>query len=483
MQIIIAQLLVIHVTNVCAQPNTLWEKTFGGSDHDYGRFVKQTKNLGFIVVGSTYSYGSGNSDVWLFKIDSSGNEEWNQTFGGDERDMGNSVCETSDGGYIITGSTESFGAGKSDVWLIKTDARGHEVWNKTFGGNGRDYGACVRQTENCGYIISGSTASFGSGESDIWLIKIDSSGHEVWNHTFGGNGWDGSECIHQTTADGYIISGSTASFGAGNNDIWLIKTDSNGNKLWDYTFGGSNNDGSHSLQQTADGGYIITGWTHSFGEGNADLWLIKTDSNGKKVWSKTIGGSKHDDGSSIQQTTGGGYIITGWTESFGRGRLDLWLVKTDANGKKIWSQTFGDKEYDMGYSVQQIIGGGYIITGHTNSHNGGSNDDLWLIRIAPEVTKVESNTDDLTFRFMLEQNYPNPFNPSTEIAFQIPISSDVKLEVYNVQGQKVTILLDEKRDAGSYKVHFDANGIPAGLYFCRLKAEKLAQVKKMLLVK
>ena len=475
-------ILLMNIPVVFAQPNTLWTKTFGGNDWDYGNSVQQTKDQGFIVTGTTYSFGAGNGDIWLVKTNSIGNEMWNKPFGGIRDEIGFSVQQTFDGGYVITGLTKSFGAGNSDVWLIKTDTNGNEEWSRTFGGSNDDIGRSVQQTGDGGYIILGETNSFGAGDSDAWLIKTDSSGNEVWRKTFGGNKNNSGESVMQTSDNGYIIAGTTASFEWGSNDVWLIKADSSGNKVWSQTFGGSNNDGSHSVQQTFDHGYIVTGWTWSFGKGNADLWLIKTDSTGNEIWNRTIGGSDHDDGSSVQQTMDGGFIITGWTESFGSARMNAWLVKTDANGNKIWSKAFGGNNFDMGYSVKQTADGGYIITGYTNSHSGGSDDDLWLIRLGPENTTVESKSEGSLRRFSLEQNYPNPFNPSTEIAFHISVSDNVRLEIYNVMGQKMATLVNEKKAAGSYKVRFEADGFPAGVYFCRLKAGKLEQVRKMVLL-
>ena len=385
-------------------PDTLWTKTFGGSDYDYGRSVQLTSDGGYIITGYT-DYGTGNSNIYLIKTDANGNEEWWRTFGGNGYDEGWSVQQTSDGGYIIAGWTSSFGAGDNDVYLIKTDANGDTLWTQTFGGSDPDQGYSVQQTSDGGYIIAGYTTSYGAGGYDVYLIKADSEGNESWSQTFGGIDNDQGFSVQQTTDAGYIIVGHTSSFGAGFYDVYLIKTDANGDTLWTQTFGGSGPDYGKSVQQTLDGGYIIAGYT-SLGAGPAAVYLIKTDANGNESWYQTFGGSSSDHGRSVQQTLDGGYIISGYTGSYGAGGSDVYLIKTDANGNESWYQTFGGSYSDHGESVQQTSNGGYIVAGWTQSFGSGGY-DVWLIKTAPDIVEPLIHFEPLNCNFgLIDIGYP-----------------------------------------------------------------------------
>jgi hypothetical protein len=308
----------------------LWTRTYGGTGHENARFVQQTSDGGYIVTGQT-AFGAGNIDVYLTRTNANGDTLWTKTFGGTGGDRGYSVQQASDGGYIISGSSTSFGSVAADVYLIKTDTNGIPVWEKTFGDTlGTDEGFCVQQTTDGGYIIAGRT-SFGAGGGDAYLIKTDSNGDTLWTKTYGGLNTDVGNSVRQTIDEGYIIAGYTSSFGAGSSDGYLIKTDANGDTLWTKTYGGTGSDYFNSIQQTFDGGYIITGYTYYSWVNQNDVFLIKTDANGDTLWTKSFGGADNDFGNSIQQTTDGGYIIIGQTQSFGAG-WNVYLIKTDSLG-------------------------------------------------------------------------------------------------------------------------------------------------------
>ena len=290
-----------------------------------------------------------------------------KTFYGEYGSEGYSVQQTSDEGYIIAGAaTQYYASGIDDIYLIKTDKKGNVLWTKYYGGTDADVAYSVQQTTNDGYIIAGSTASFGAGSWDVYLIKTDENGNVIWSKTYGGTEDDRCYSACQTTDGGYILTGTTASFEAGYYDIYVIKTDDLGNIVWSKTFGGAGGDYSYSVQETTDGGFIITGDTQSFGpDSSTDVYLIKIDSEGNILWSRTFGGTTNDGGVSVCQTMDGGYIITGFTVGFlAYPKSDFYIIKTDNEGNISWSKTYGGARNDYASSIQQTLDGGYIISGN-----------------------------------------------------------------------------------------------------------------------
>jgi len=389
-------LFVVLSMPAFADDTSFSNKTSDGPSYGVGYSVRQTADGGYIIGGTKYSNEPEylSQMVWLIKTDANGNKVWDRIFGGPRKDIGYSVQQTSDGEYILTGSTESFGAGSQDLWLIRTDASGNEVWNKTFGGARGDWGYSVQQTSDGGYIITGSMYSYNTAHLSqmVWLVKIDANGNEVWDKIFGGQRDDWGNSVKQTRNGGYIITGATKSYGEdGNSALWLIKTDANGNEAWDKTFSGPGDTVGYSVQQTSDAGYIIAGSKVPYGTINGEIWLIKTDANGNEVWDRTIGGSGEDVGESVQQTGDGGYIVTGSKPSSSGGTQDLWLIKTDTDGNEVWDRTLDGSGWNEGKSVQQTSDGGYIITGSA-AHYSARSSVVLLIKTDTNGNKVWAKT-------------------------------------------------------------------------------------------
>ena len=379
-------------------PNVLWTNTLGGAYNEYPYFVNNTSDGGFIVTGRINSPDTYDDALLLIKVSSAGNEEWTKFFDGSVssdvlgygRDEGRFVQQTEDGGYIAIGTTITLNGSNEGIWIIKTDANGDSLWTKTIYGGYTAKCRSANQTSDGGYIIVGIKPD-STLYKNIWLIKTDADGNSQWTKTYGGDNYEEGGSVQQTSDGGYIVTGTTASIGSGSTDCWLIKTDANGNTLWDKTFGGSGGESGHEVRQTLDGGYIITGETSSFGSGSTDCWLIKTDANGISQWTKTFGGSSVEYGRAVQQTPDSGYILTAQTNSFGQGNSDLWIIKTNVNGDTIWTKTYGGSDTDYGEYGQLTSDGGYIITGATKSFGAGQW-DVWLVRLSgePKIDKPKS---------------------------------------------------------------------------------------------
>ncbi|MDP3056927.1 MAG: hypothetical protein Q8N37_00170 [bacterium] len=407
-------------------PNEEWNKTYGGMSNDLVWSMQQTLDSGYVLAGETTSFGAGSSDGWLIKTDSFGNEQWNKTFGGTISDYVYFVQQTSDSGYILAGATTSYRDRSGDGWLIKTDSFGNEQWNKTFGGIGDlEALSSVQQTSEGGYILVGTKLLYGTiNEYNAWLIKTDASGNELWSKIFGGIYSDGAKSVQQTSEGGYIIAGSTKSYGAGNEDAWLIKTDANGNEQWNKTFGGIYYDAAKSVQQTLDGGYILAGYNYPSGIIGYNAWLVKTDVNGNEQWNKTIGGRNADYASSVRQISNGGYIIAGYTAFFDASKYDAWLIKIDSSGNEQWNKTFGGINIDQAYFAQQTSDGGYVLAGYTASYGAGAgNSDIWLI-------KVSSDAD-----------VPPPILISTGLAFPLEGYTPYTAPVSSIMDHSMTKIL------------------------------------------
>jgi hypothetical protein len=306
--------------------------------------------------------------MWLIKTDTDGNELWDKTFGETTNGSGNSVEQTTDGGYILCGKTQPNSDGISAVWLIKTDGGGNRLWDKTFtsGDKVGSWGNYAQQVTDGGYIVCGVTGlvytgeaeAFVPGETKAWLIKTDKDGNKVWDKTFGDEGWSAGNSVEQTTDGGYIICGDLLAFPELRTTVWLIKIDKDGNKLWDKKFGGKEPYSGQTVRQTADGGYIICGIKFGDNSGGKGAWLIKTKANGNKLWDKTF---NNDVGNAVQQATDGGYIICGMRNSAESANADALLFKVDADGNKLWDKILTGEKWAAANSIQQTKDGGYAV--------------------------------------------------------------------------------------------------------------------------
>ncbi len=391
-------LLALSFSANAAAPAKQWDKSFGGAVDDIGNSAIQTSDGGYAIIGYTRSFSIGSSNFWLIKTDSSGNMQWNKTYYGGitGQDYGQSVVQTPDGGYALSGSVNCISDTTCDFWLIKTDENGTAQWNKTFGGSGYNHAQSLIMTSDGGYAITGFTNALGAGNYDFWLVKTDENGTEQWNKTFGGAKFDAAYSVIQAPDGGYVLAGINFTYKIMDtdhrSDIFLVKTDSSGNQEWNKRWGVSGWNWASSVINTSDGGYAIGGWTDSFGAGNRDYWLIKTNSSGDVQWNKTYGGVYFENANSVIQTSDGGYALFGSKSFSNGGPDDFWLVKTNSSGNQQWNKTFDGGHYDEGYSAIQTSDGGYALGG-SKSLTDDDHYDIWLIKIGPEAPAHFPNYD------------------------------------------------------------------------------------------
>jgi hypothetical protein len=379
----------ISYSELSEPPAIEWIKTYGGTNSDYAYSMIQTSDEGYALAGLTWSFGAGDYDIWFVKTDPNGNMQWNKTYGGAMGDLANSVVQTIDGGYILAGRTDSLGTFCGDFWLIKTDSNGNMQWNRAYGGISTDEAFSVIQTSDGGYALAGNTWSYGNGQSDSWLVKTDSNGNMQWNKTYGGEGYEGARSLIQMNDGGYIIGGYTGSYEPPYSSFWLIRTDSFGNMQWNKTYGGAGYEMALSMVKTSDEGFGLAGWTSSYGAGDYDFWLVKTDSNGNMQWSQTYGGTSSDVANSVIQTSDGGYALLGYTYSYSVGLEDFWLVKTNSAGTMQWNASYGGARDDSGCSVVETNDGGYAVAGYLVPDTGWR--DFCLIKFATPPKPPNSN--------------------------------------------------------------------------------------------
>ena len=362
----------------------LFDITLGGQKFDGARSIIQTSDGGYAIGG--YIGGKArDNDLWVVKLNSSGAKVWDKTFGGAKDDFALSIIQTSDGDYVVAGSTESKGSGRSDSWVIKLDRSGTKVWDKTFGDSNSDATNSIVQTSDKGYALTGHTMD-KNWNYVFWILKLDNLGTKTWDKTIGSRTYIGNSIV-ETSDGGYAVAGYKKIFSdKDNHEVAVIKFDKSGNKVWEKKFGEVNkNHEAESIINTSDGGYAVAGYTTSKGAGAEDFWVIKLNSSGSKVWDKTFGGVDKDQAESIIQTADGGYVVAGFTKSKGAGNEDFWVIKLNSSGSKVWDKTFGGVNKDNVESIIQTSDGHYVVAGSTES-KGAGNGDMWIL-------KLDSNGD------------------------------------------------------------------------------------------
>ena len=418
-------------------PDTVWTRTVGGADWDFGCSLAQIDSTHFLITGYSHSFGNG-YEYYLICIDVNGDTMWTRTYGGINDDVALKAQRTAAGDFAIAGWTSSFGSGLRDAYLILTDAQGDTLWTRTYGGAARDiaYGVCT--TMDGGFLLVGETRSSGSGLSDLYLVKVDSQGDSMWAKPFGGSGQDMGYSVLQTSDSGFIAVGFTESSGSGMGDLYILKTDVSGDSIWAKTFGGSLDERAMSIRSAIDSGFVITGYSSSFGAGGADVYALHISDSGDSIWAFIHGGVQDECGYDIRIAPDAGYLIAGRTRSFGSGNEDVYLLQLNDDGDTIWTKTLGGALDDGAACLAVLADHGLLIAGETFSYGSGGY-DFWIIRTEPVAGiacpgEVEQHAGA---PFHLRA-YPNPFTTVTRFEVLGTIKSTIQnLWIYDTSGRRI----------------------------------------------
>lgn len=404
--------------------DTLWAKTFGGPMNDWGFTVHETSDHGFILMGTTISFGAGNIDALLVKTDSTGNVTWSKSYGGPEEDHGRNAIQTSDGGFLLAGQTFSFGALFGDAFLIKTDAAGDTLWTKMYGGSQGDAAWSMVETSQHAYVILGATNSFGFfSPAAIYLAAADQNGNFAWTKTFSDSTTHGGFVIDKTSDGGFIISGDAAN---GGEDAYLLKLDSLGDMEWNKTYGKSYSDLAYTCRETNDHGFILTGLTTNPSTTFTDLLIIKTDSSGTMMWNNTIGDTAYERGLGIEETSDGGYMISGEIYS----QKKIYVLKTDSLGRTGCNEspaqlTEGVPATQISFPPTVFTNGNFIVTDDILTTRQGTS-----VQLQCSGNSIGENSSAQNFIHI----FPNPSSGTVSIVSESEID---ELNIYNAMGQLI----------------------------------------------
>jgi len=378
------------------QGEVTWAVTIGGSGADGARAICGTGNGGYLLAGYTFSEGSGDADMWVVRTDSEGAVEWTRAIGGTGTEYAYG-CVATDDGFIITGYTTSFGAGSKDVYLVKLDFNGKEQWSKTYGGTSWDVGQSVCVTGDGGLLICGFTHSSGAGEEDIYVVSTDRDGQEIWSRTYGGARFELGHSIYECADGSIMVGATTGTFGPeGNSNAYLLKLDKDGSEIWSGAFGtqgqlGHGFDWCRAMCLTRDGGAVQVGYTDA--EDIMNVYALKADAQGKEVWSKTFGATKfYDFAQAVRPTADGGFIVGGTAKLNGDVTCpynnQVYLVRLDGNGERLWEKVIGGPRSDWGSALLETGDGDFMVVGHTFSGGAGQSDVL-MMKVSGEPPPAE----------------------------------------------------------------------------------------------
>lgn len=369
-----------------AQLSLQWEVAIGGMGEEEGMSAIETPDKGFIIVGSTNSEGSGKLDGYIVKVDANGDEEWSQTYGGKKNDQFNAIVEYN-GNYAITGYSESKGEGKKDFWFMMVDSEGNKLWEHFYGGAKDDEAFDIIKSFDNNIVIAGYTKSKGPSKHNFYIIKINAQGQgkeqgkKIWNRTAGSSGTDIAVRLKQSPQDSFIyVIGHTTSYGAGGMDIYFIKASKERGSTRTKKYYGKNNfEHGNDFCFLPNGHFLLVGGSMSESKGYFDGYMIEIGNEYYKAWDQQYGDMEEDEFVSVYPH-GDGFVLGGFTASFGEGKYDAWIMEVDKKGNKIYEDTFGDQEDDKINRMIKCNDGSYLMIGYTES-NGEGKRSMWLVKV------------------------------------------------------------------------------------------------------
>lgn len=523
--------LILFIINPLLAQDILWEKSYGGKHADYLFDVQSTADYGFILAGSSLSQKTGNKisdnegnlDYWVWKMNEDGELDWQKNYGGPGADMLNSIRNTSDGGFILAGTSDSGKGlykkdscrGNEDFWIIKLNAKGKEEWQKTIGGSGKDLVKTISQTIDGGYIVGGTSDSgishkilngssdkYGKsersrGSTDFWIIKLDEAGEIKWQRTLGGQYVDILESLIPTKDGGYLVGGYSNSQasqdknheGYGEGDYWIVKLDKEGKTEWQQNLGGNSDDHLYSVVQVNDNGYIIAGDSASDTSGNksksnrggTDFWVIKLDEQGGILWQETYHTGKTDILTSVVENTDGTILLGGYaqSEAFGTNKKDkreindYIALKISAEGDELWKETIGSNGEDILRKVIETRDGGYLLAGTSKGEisrdkkSGNGTEDFWVVKLKDKDKKREENKNKI-------EAIPNPAGQFTNIIVGFEFTSGT-LSIFDLAGRQL-----QSFDVTDRTIPIDLGSYPQGIYVVEVITDKGTESVKVM---
>ena len=486
--ILIFCLTVLAAGTAGAELDTLWVRTYGAGANDGFRSAIPTDDGGALAVGFTHSFGPADVNVFAVRTDEDGDTLWMRAYGGPGMDYGYSVCEAHDGGHIIAGYTTSFGAGNEDVYVLKIDSAGDTVWTRTYGGSEPDEAYSVCATTDGHYAIAGRTDSYGSGFNDLYLLKLDSTGDTAWTRVYGDSLYDWGQGICET-GDGNIgVCGSK--WGVSDNlDIYVLKVDPAGNLLWENTYGNTgpvNPDWGTWAISRCDTEMVVAAFRGIEGVDPLDACFLRVQMDGTQLGYPRYSKAYYQRCNSICVAPGEGFLLCGYAKEPTYQTNDLLLLRRDPAGGWIWEQTIGGPGWDWGNSVVHLGGGYYLISGQTESFGAGGY-DAWLLMMKEE----EAGTPAAHGRFdrpYLGTPGPNPVATSATVMFSLPEAASVRLAVYDVSGRRIALLADGRFGAGEHETVWngrtdEGKRVSPGIYLVHMTTGGFSAARKAVVLK